>query len=195
MADINVKLVDNDPQPDQALGDEEEQQVSDEPKKPKQLFKISLKVRRTLDANLIVSDHPDIDIVLMPEKMKIIVFARENFDDNIYQTQDRLMKYLFKKGVISLDTICGGNVYGSLEAKLLKPSQEIPIDNLMLMLLSKWIDSEKPSFVYQKAVDDVYNDRMTDPEDKDSTELGDIPAAKEKGSVPIHQVRRYAYGL
>lgn len=194
MADINVKLVDQDPQPDQALDDEQPQQAED-PKKPKQLFKVSLKVRRTLDANLIVSDHPDIDVVIMPEKMKIITFARENFDDNIYQTQDRLMKYLFKKGVISLDTICGGNVYGSLEAKLLKPVQEIPIDNLMLMLLSKWIDSEKPSFVYQKAVDDVYKDRMTDPEDKDSTELGDVPAAKEKGSVPIHQVRRYAYGL
>jgi hypothetical protein len=194
MADINVKLVDQDPQPDQALDDQEIQQA-EQLKKPKQLFKINLKVRRTLDANLIVSDHPDIDIVIMPEKMKIIAFARENFDDNIYQTQDRLMKYLFKKGVVSLDTICGSNVYGSLEAKLLKPAQEMPIDNLMLMLISKWIDQEKPSFIYQKAVDDVYSDRMTDPDDKESTELGEIPASKEKGSVPIHQVRRYAYGL
>lgn len=194
MADINVKITDQDPQPDQAF-DEQQPQQTEEPKKPKEIFNVKLKVRRTLDANLIISDHPDIDIVLMPEKMKIIAFSRENFDDNIYQTQDRLMKYLFKKGVISLETICGSNVYGSLEAKLLKPVQEIPIDNLMLMILSKWIDSEKPSFVYQKAVDDVYKDRMTDPEDKDTTELGEVPAAKEKGSVPIHQVRRYAYGL
>lgn len=194
MADINVKVVDQDPQPDQALDDQQPEDKK-EPKKPKQLFKITLKVRRTLDANLIISDHPDIDIVLMPEKMKIVAFARENFDDNVYQTQDRLMKYLFKKGVISLDSICGGNVYGSLEAKLIKPVQEIPIDNLMLMIVSKWIDSEKPSVVYQKAIDDTYTDRMTEPEDKDSTELGDVPAAKEKGSVPIHQVRRYAYGL
>jgi len=194
MADINVKVIDQDPQPDQALDDQQPEDKK-EPEKPKQLFKITLKVRRTLDANLIVSDHPDIDIVIMPEKMKIIAFARENFDDNIYQAQDRLMKYLFKKGVISLDSICGGNVYGSLEAKIIKPVQEIPIDNLMLMIISKWIDSEKPSVVYQKAVDDTYTDRMTEPEDKDSTELGDVPAAKEKGSVPIHQVRRYAYGL
>jgi len=194
MADINVKVIDQDPQPDQALDDQQPEDKK-EPEKPKQLFKITLKVRRTLDANLIVSDHPDIDIVIMPEKMKIIAFARENFDDNIYQAQDRLMKYLFKKGVISLDSICGGNVYGSLEAKIIKPVQEIPIDNLMLMIISKWIDSEKPSVVYQKAVDDTYTDRITEPEDKDSTELGDVPAAKEKGSVPIHQVRRYAYGL
>ena len=191
MADINVKITDEDPQPDQALGD----QAAEEPKKKPINFNIKLKVRRTLDGNIIVSDHPDIDVVVMPEKMKVIAFSRENFDDHIYQTQDRLMKYLVKKGVAMPDSVCGSNVYGSLEVKIIKPAQDIPIDNLMLMLLSKWVDSEKPSFIYQKAIDDIYTDRVTDPEEKDSTELGKVSAAKEKGSVPIHQVRRYAYGL
>lgn len=193
MADIKVTIKDEDPQPDQAL--DSEQQPQEEPEKPKQLFTIKLKARRTLDGNIIVSDHPDVDVVIMPEKMRIIAFSRDNFDDSVYQTQDRLMKYLFKKGAIVFDSVGGGNVYGSLEAKLIKPAQEIPIDNLMLMLISKWIESEKPSFVYQKAIDDIYTDRMTDPDDKDSTELGQVSAAQEKGSVPIHQVRRYAYGL
>jgi len=194
MADnIKITVKDEDPQPDQGL--EQEQPESEEEKKPNIPFKIKLKVRRTLDGNLIVSDHPDVDVVIMPEKMRVISFAKDNFDDNVYQTQDRLMKYLFKKGVLVFDSIGGGNVYGSLEAKLIKPVQEMPIDNLMLMLLSKWVDSEKPSFIYQKAIDDVYTDRITEPDDKQSTELGDVPAAQEKGSVPIHQVRRYAYGL
>jgi hypothetical protein len=192
MADIKVTIKDEDPQPDQALSQEES---PEEQEKPKITFPVKLKVRRTLDANLIVSDHPDIDIVIMPEKMRIISFAKDNFDDHIYHTQDRLMKYLFKKGAIIFDSIGGGNVYGSLEAKLVKPVQEMPIDNLMLMLIGKWIDKEKPSFIYQKAIDDIYTDRITEPDEKDSTELGDVPAAKEKGSVPIHQVRRYAYGL
>lgn len=192
MADINVTLTDQDPQPDQALGDE---QGGENTEKPPQIFTIKLKVRRTLDGNLIVSDHPDIDIVVMPEKKKIIAFSRENFDDHIYQTQDRLMKYLVKKGVAMPDSVVGSNVYGSLECKIIKPIQEIPIDNLLLMLLSKWIDEEKPSFVYQKAIDDIYVDSMTEPEDDESTELGEVPASKEKGSVPIHQVRRYAYGM
>jgi hypothetical protein len=193
MADINVKIVDEDPQPDQAgdMGSAEQEKA----KKPPQLFTVNLKVRRTLDGDMIVSDHPDIDIVVMPEKKKVIAFSKENFDDHIYQTQDRLMKYLIKKGVVMPDSVAGSNVYGSLECKIIKPAQEIPIDNLLLILLSKWIDSEKPSFVYQKAIDDIYTDRVTDPEEKESTELGDIPAAQEKGSVPIHQVRRYAYGL
>ena len=190
MADINVKITDEDPQPDQALGGEEEKQ-----EKPAKLFSVKLKARRTLDGNIIVSDHPDVDVVIMPEKKKVIVFSKDNFDDHIYQTQDRLMKYLVKKGVAIPESVAGSNVYGSLECKIIKPAQEMPIDNLMLMLLSKWIDSEKPSFIYQKAIDDVYNDRMTEPDDKESTELGNVPAAQEKGSVPIHQVRRYAYGL
>jgi hypothetical protein len=189
MADINVKITDDDPQPDQALGAEPEQ------KKPKHIFTVKLKVRRTLDGDFIVSDHPDIDIVIMPEKKKVIAFSKDNFDDHIYQTQDRLMKYLVKKGVVSPDSVSGSNVYGSLECKIIKSAQELPIDELMLMLISKWIDSEKPSVVYQKAIDDTYTDRMTDPDDKESTELGDVSAAQEKGSVPIHQVRRYAYGL
>ncbi|MFN9938283.1 MAG: hypothetical protein ACK56I_02305, partial [bacterium] len=136
---------------------------------------IKVKARRTLDGNIIVSDHPDIDIVIMPEKMRIITFSKENFDDHIYQTQDRLMKYLTKKGTLVFDSITAGNVYGSLEAKIIKPAQEIPIDNLMLMLVSKWLDSEKPSVVYQQAVDDIYTDRITDPNDKESTDLGKVP--------------------
>ena len=196
MADIKVTVSDTDPQPDQALQEPGAvQQAPEEKEKPPQLFSIKLKARRTLDGNIIVSDHPDIDIVIMPEKMRVICFARDNFDDHVYQTQDRLMKYLFKKGVLVFDSIGGGNVYGSLEAKLIKPVQDMPIDNLMLMLISKWIDTEKPSFIYQKAIDDVYTDRMTEPDDDESTELGKVKAAKEKGSVPIHQVRRYAYGL
>lgn len=194
MADIKVSIKDEDPQPDQAQLEQEPSAPEEKEKKP-QTFKVKLKVRRTLDGNFIVSDHPDMDIVIMPEKMKVIAFSRDNFDDHVYQTQDRLMKYLVKKGVIMPDSITGSNVYGSLECKIIKPAQEIPIDELMLMLVSKWIDSEKPSVVYQKAIDDVYTDRMTDPDDKESTELGNIPAAQEKGSVPIHQVRRYAYGL
>ena len=195
MADIKVTIKDEDPQPDQAAGGEEVQLSQKEPEKKPQTFTIKIKARRTLDGNLIVADHPDVDVVIMPEKMKIIAFSRDNFDDHIYQTQDRLMKYLVKKGVIMPDSIVGSNVYGSMEAKIIKPAQEMPIDELLLMLLSKWIEKEKPSFIYQKAIDDIYTERVTEPDEEESTELGNVGAATEKGSVPIHQVRRYAYGM
>jgi hypothetical protein len=183
MADISVKI-------GKPNAEEQPEEKSGTP-----MFKFSLKARRTLDGSILISDHPEVDIIIMPEKMRIITFSKENFDDTIYQTQNRLMKYLFKKGVVVFDSIAGGNVYGSLEAKIQKPSQEYPIDDLMLMIVGKWIEEEKPSYTYQKSLEDNYTDNMTEPGEEDSTELGDVKAASEKGSVPIHQVRRYAYGL
>lgn len=74
MADINVKIVDEDPQPDQAGG--EDFSTPQEKEKPKQIFTIKLKVRTTLAGDFIVSDHPDIDIVIMPEKKEINCFFK-----------------------------------------------------------------------------------------------------------------------
>ena len=71
MADLKVKITSTDPQPDQALDDNVPAQ---EPEKKKQLFTVKVKARRTLDGNIIVSDHPDIDIVIMPDKMRVITF-------------------------------------------------------------------------------------------------------------------------
>jgi hypothetical protein len=190
MADIEVKLDDQDTSSDftsdMDTADKQEKSVK---------FNIKLKARKTIDGNIIVSDHPDIDIVIMPEKMKVITFAKDNFDDTVYETQNRMFKYLFRKGVLVPDSVCGSNVYGSLEGKIQQPKQEIPIDDLMLMLVGKFIEQEKPSYMYQKSLEDVFVDNVTNPGEENSTELGEVPAATEKGSVPIHQVRRYAYGL
>lgn len=188
MADIKVTLSSNANQPNLSAGPQE-------PEKLSQKFSIKLKARKTLDGSIIISDHPEVDIVIVPEKMKVISFSKENFDDTVYETQNRLMKFLFKRGVIVFDSVCGGNIYGSLEAKIQKPDAEYPIDDLLLMVISDWIAQEKPSYLYQKSIEDTYVDSVTNPDDEHSTELGDVEAAPEKGSVPIHQVRRYAYGL
>ena len=169
--------------------------LSQEQDKLSQKFSIKLKARRTLDGSVIISDHPEIDVVIMPEKMRVITFSKNNFDDTVYETQNRLMKHLFKKGVIIFDSVGGGNVYGSLEAKIQKPAAEYPIDDLMLMTISDWIAKEKPTYLYQQSIEGSRLEDLTDPDEEKSTELGDVSAAPEKGSVPIHQVRRYAYGL
>jgi len=169
--------------------------MPEEPKERSVKFNIKLKARKTLDGNIMISDHPDIDIVIMPEKMKVIAFSKNSFDDTVYETQNRFFNYLFKKGVIVHDSVGGSNVYGSMEAKIQSSKKQLPIDDIMLMLVGKFIELEKPSFVYQKSIEDTYADNVTNPDEEDSTELGEVPAATEKGSVPIHQVRRYAYGL
>ena len=47
-----------------------------------------LKIRRTMDNNIMISDHPDVDIVLMIASEKIVVFPREIINDIVYDVQN-----------------------------------------------------------------------------------------------------------
>ena len=44
---------------------------------------ISLNARKSLDGNLMIFDHKDIDIVLIPTKGKILSFAKEMFSEKV----------------------------------------------------------------------------------------------------------------
>ena len=191
MADINVKV-------DSALQQQAAAPEMSAPQKPE--FKPSnismkMKARRTLDGNILITEHPEIDVVIMPEKMKVVAFARDNYEDTVYEAQNRLFKYLFAKGLISPDSVHGGNVYGSMEAKMVPAQSPVAIDEMAILVVGKFMEKEKPSLEYQKAIEDERVEDLTEPETEERTELGKIPHAAEKGSVPIHQVRRYAYGL
>ena len=82
--------------------------------------RVELKARRTLEGNIIILDHEDIDIVLMLEKNKCVTFPKQEMSDKVYNAQDRMFKKMFKKGVINPSSVRGGNVYGSMEAELLE---------------------------------------------------------------------------
>lgn len=169
-------------------------ELPEEPKKPSKL-KMSLQIRRTLDGDLVVSDHPDIDIVVQPSKMKIVAFPKTLMSDEVYATQNRLFDYLQKGGVITRDSVRGGNVYGALEGAIGTPTKPIAIDELGVFAVGKFIEEERPTFIYEKAVEEKEEERLTDPEVEDSTELGEIPHEEEKGSIIPHQVRRYIQGF
>lgn len=154
-------------------------------------IKMSLKIRRTLDGNFMVTDHPDIDIVLMPEKMKVLALTKEKMDDFIYATQSRLFDFLTKKGIVLPESIKGGNVYGSLEGTVAPPDRKVPVDQIALFSIGKFIEAEKPDYMFDQALDNKEEERLLTPDEEDSTELGEIPHAAEKGSIRPHQVRRY----
>ena len=42
---------------------------------------LELKARKTLDGNIMIFDHQEIDIVLMPQKNKIVTFAKDDFSE------------------------------------------------------------------------------------------------------------------
>ena len=82
--------------------------------------KILLNARRTIDGNIIVKDHPEVDLLVLPEKSKIVVLPKEELDDEVYDSQKRLFKFLVLKGVIEYDSVQAGNLFMSMEAKISK---------------------------------------------------------------------------
>ena len=56
---------------------------------------LSLNIRKTLDGNIIVRDHSDIDIVIIPSKKKIVTFPKDTATEETYVTK------IYKAGTFS----------------------------------------------------------------------------------------------
>jgi hypothetical protein len=182
------------PEMDMALtpplpAEEPKQEILKEPP-----MQVSLLMRKGLDGRLIVYEHDHIDIVYLPEKNKVVAFAKQDYSDIIYETQNRLFDYLIKKGMCAPESVQGGNVYGSIEGKMLKSKDDLPVEHLFVLNLKKWIDSEKPALEMDKQYNEKYTDMMTEPDMEDSTELGEVPQEEEKGSIPKYAHRRFVGG-
>jgi hypothetical protein len=157
------------------IGDKSEQ---DPEEKPKGEIKYKLNIRKTLDGNLIIYDHEDLDIVVIPEKRKVLALSNDNLntDDKVYDTQNRFFKFLTKKAVISPETIHSGNVYGSMEAQYpVAADENVNETDIVLMVISEWLEEERPNFLYRELVKDREVDRLTDPENTETTPLGKVP--------------------
>jgi hypothetical protein len=145
--------------------------------------RVNLKARRTLDGNILILDHEDIDIVFMKEKSKCVTFPKSSMSDRVYSAQDRMFKFLAKKGVINRSTVKGGNVFGSLEAEIVESKiPGIDSDQAFLYSVNEYIIAERPYFKIADEYDDERLDSMLRPSPEDSTELGDVPQKAKKGS-------------
>jgi len=163
-------------------------------KEPPRLMEFNLNLRRALNGDLMIFDHADIDIVVMMEKKKIVAFAKDLMTEVVYGAESRLFEFLKKKGIIAYDSIQGGNVYGSLEAALLESKDLDPV-KASLYEISEWMNDERPYFESVEAHDEMMDDELLNPEDEDSTNLGDIPHEEEKGSIRQHNLfSPYLYG-
>lgn len=177
----------------------EEQQEAEQPsifdkKEEKPPMQVSLNVRKGLDGRIIIADHDHVDIVYLPEKNKICAFAKQDFSDIVYETEGRLFDFLVEKGLCAPESVHGGNVYGSMEAELLNPKDEIPVGKLVLLNIEKWIDSEKPSLEMDKEYEKEFTSMLTEPDEMDSTKLGEVPHEEEKGSIPKNNMLKYRGG-
>ena len=157
-------------------------------------YKFSLDIRQTLGGDYVIYDHPDIDIVIMPKLKKVVAFPKDKISDLTYDTESRLFDFMTKKGVIARDSIQGGNVYASLQGLFETPptpksseegEEKKPLDALqpILFTIAKFIEIEKPRYEYLNKLEDEDEEYYTEPTEDNSTELGKVPHAREKGTI------------
>ena len=143
---------------------------------------IKLKVRKTLGNQLVVEDHPDVDIVIYPDSNKILALAKHVTNEEVYDTQDRLFLLLRNEGLIEPQSVRSGYVYGSMEGQMFM-NEDVDMVQAALYGINKFILEEKPYFEnieeFEKAVDEY----LTEPTPVDSTALGEVPQEPVKGSI------------
>ena len=154
---------------------------------------VELKAKRTLDGNLLILDHEEMDIVLMVESLKCVCFAKDGVSDRVYDSQDRFYSFLAKRGIVDKTSVRGGSVHGSLEAKIL--DSKLPgIDSIQAAIysISEYMKAEKPYFVDTSNYTDDQIDHLLRPDDEFATEFGEVPHEPNKGAMDP-RVRPYGF--
>tara|TARA_R110000824_G_scaffold41375_5_gene123197 strand:+ start:319 stop:858 length:540 start_codon:yes stop_codon:yes gene_type:complete len=162
--------------------------VGDAAKAPS--VKLELDIRRSMNGDLMVFDHGDIDIILSPSKNKVVAFPKDTMSDLVYGAQNRLFNFLTKKGLVLPESVHAGSFYGAIEAKMEKPySNELSTPKMTLINISKFIDEERPYFEATEAIISMSDDELIKPDKEDSTELGEVPQRVSQGSISKGLVR------
>jgi hypothetical protein len=149
----------------------------------KQATRIRLNIRKTLDNNFIIYDHDLIEIIIVPDKNKVITVPKVNTTTDTYPAQNRYFEMLEKKGITIRGTIRSGPVYNSLEAYY-PVNEEINVLQVVILATKRFIDIEKEMHDTAKDYDDNIEDMFLEPDEDDSTELGEIPHDRP-GNFPI----------
>ena len=171
---------------------------TEEPKKDEikiifgpRFLKVKLNVRKTLDNNIVIYDHPQIDIVVIPSKNKIFTVPKDTINSDTYAAQNRYFKYLDKKGVLIKGTVRSGAIINSLEA-FYPPNDKIDVMQVILLLTKRFLDKEMEFIDISKNYEENVEDMYVNPDEEDTTELGEVPQKPRKGHVNIYQT---AYGI
>lgn len=145
--------------------------------------KMSMILRKTMSGEYAVYDHYEMDILVSPEKKQVLAFPKEEMSDDVYAAQDRLFGFLSKKGVTIPESVQSGSVYGSMQASY--PESKFGADAVQVVLytIGRFIEEEKPYYSHSDSLEDEITRQITEPSSDDSTELGEVPHEKSKGTV------------
>tara|TARA_R100001509_G_scaffold153985_1_gene115284 strand:+ start:1231 stop:1800 length:570 start_codon:yes stop_codon:yes gene_type:complete len=160
----------------------------------KEEITFELNIRSAINGDLMILEHKDIDIVIKQKEKKIIAFPKDLMSDVAYGAESRMLEYLRINGILDFESIQGGNVYGSMEGKILDSDTVHPI-KATLYSLSEWFKTEQPYISGTTAYDELQDDALMEPSNEESTELGEVPAEERKGSINQNSIfAPYLYG-
>ena len=161
--------------------------------KPEDNISVEMVARRALNGDIMISEHDLIDIVLSPSKLKVVTFPKTLSERESYPVQDRYLKLLQKKGVIDNSSIQGGNIFSSLEATISESVIE-GVDSLQTAIFatSLFLEQEKPDIAARKHLQHDLMMHWANPDEEESTELGQVPQSDRKGSMDS-RVRPFGY--
>ena len=167
--------------------------VGDQKPPPPPAPKLEMDLRKTMGGDYAINDHYDLDIVVIPGSKKILAMPKNEMSDEVYGAQDRLFNFLRKKGVIVEDSVHSGNVYGSMQGKYPDTKVGGDADQIILFTIGKLLKEEEPYYAQDVALEAELTQRITEPQEPDQTELGDVPQAAEKGSVDVYPAMKSYY--
>ena len=154
------------------------------------VVRLEMDIRKSMNGDLMIFDHGDIDIVLSTKNNKITAFPKETMNDLVYGAQNRLFAHLRKKGLVIGDSIQAGSFFGSFEALMEEASSpDLSTPKLALINISNFIDEERPYFESTEAIISMTDDELVHPDKADSTELGEVPQRDEQGSIRPGYIR------
>jgi len=160
---------------------------------------VNLKARRVMNGNVLILDHPDMDIVVSPSKNKVFTMPKEQYGDHIYATQSRLFDHLSKKGVVDASTIRSGNIFGSLEGDFLvveeNQKETINASQVAIYSIAKFLQKEAPLYRGYKEYEEDFENSLVEPTDDETTRLGKVPHERRQGTNNTYPGSTAAYGL
>ena len=167
-------------------------QITNEQAKGLPTERVLLKARKTIDGNVLVTDHPEIDIVVMKEK--VVAFPKDELDDEIYETQNRLFKFLTRKGIVLYDSVQAGNLFMSLEAKL-PIAQKGDSIQYALYVISEFMDKELPFYANKDRFEQEVEANMLKPEPDEFTDIEKATELHNDKKGNLNNPKLHHYGI
>jgi hypothetical protein len=130
--------------------------------------------------------------MILPAKSKIISLPKDELDDELYDTQKKMFKFLVNKGVVDYESVQDGNMFMTKEATIPDMVGEGDKIQYCLYALSKFIEEELPFYQNMEKFKQDMEDQLLEPEVDEYTEFDTNRHDATKGSLPPRMIK---YGI